>query len=102
VLAGDHELAQAVHLAGQAPDHKGELSSLEALITAARSGAHLSTRTQHDLNKLFVRTRNPLYNHKPPLTVIVGPFEIACLRDKYVVSDDGKINWPRVIADFAA
>ena len=63
MLAGDHELAQAVHLAGQAPDHKGELSSLEALITAARSGAHLSTRTQHDLNKLFVRTRNPLYNH---------------------------------------
>jgi len=75
---------------------------LEALIAAARSGEHLSTRTQHHLNKLFVQTRNPLYNQKPRLTVIVGPFEIACVRDKYVVSEDRKVNWRRVIADFAA
>ena len=102
LLAGDHELAQAVQRAGQAADHREESRILEVLIAAARSGAGLSTRTQHDLNKLFVRTRNPLYNQKPPLTVIVGPFEIACVRDKYVVSDDRKVNWPRVIADFAA
>jgi len=102
LLAGDHELARAVHLAGQATDHKEELRILEALIAAASSGARPSARTQRDLNKLFVRTRNPLYNEKPPLSVIVGPFEIACVRDKYVVSEDRKVNWRRVIADFAA
>ena len=102
LLAGDYELAQAVYQTGQAPEHSEEPRILEQLISAARTGERSPSKTRADLDKLFEKTRDPRYNQKPPLNVIVGPFEIACVRDKYVVSQDGKIDWRRVIGDFSA
>jgi hypothetical protein len=102
LLAGDPELAQNAYQSGRAPKYKEELALLQALIVAARNGERLPREAQAGLEKLFDRTRHPRYDQKPPLSVIVGPFEIACVRDKYVVSEDRKVDWRRVITDFAA
>jgi len=102
LLAGNPELAREVLQAGQAPEHEEELALLQALIAAAGNGERLPPKTQAGLDKLFDRTRHPRYDQKPPLSVIVGPFEIACVRDKYAVSEDRKVDWRRVITDFAA
>ena len=103
LLAGDHVLAETVYQAGQLPDGDEEPPILKALIDAARSGERLPAKAQASLEKLFERVRDPHHKKRSmPLEVMIGPFEIACVRDKYVVSRDGRIYWRRVLRDFAS
>src|SRR5262249_59492 len=85
------------------PDGDEEPPILKALIDAARSGERLPAKAQASLEKLFERVRDPHHKKRSmPLEVMIGPFEIACVRDKYVVSPAGTIYWRRVLRDFAS
>ena len=103
LLAGDHSLAQTVYQVGRLPEGDEEPPILKALIAAARSGERLHATAQTSLENLFERVRDPQHRKgSMPLETMIGPFEIACVRDKYLVSRDGNIDWRRVISDFAS
>jgi hypothetical protein len=102
LLGSDWETAQALLHAGQAPEHKSYVGVLGALIDVEKSKGKLPAREEKLLEKWFNKVRDPAYNQEPPFNAVIGPFQVACLHYKYVLSGDLGINWERAIEQYAA